>query len=215
MSASVTASAASPVSSVAITSAISALTADSSRRRSTCDRAGSRSATLCASKSVPFADTLARLPSRTAASGNLHAHDQECSWRTSCSAVWPDCAGQPAVCADPCHGPAGGKIEYVGAAPECIDAPFRADVGRLEAPAARKPEGFGAALHEDDHLQGISSAFVAHPEFRAVLVRVNRHQKAAGERALAASFMKAGYRSSARAALSGVPTSSTQEKWVK
>src|SRR5260370_3845968 len=152
---------------------------------------------------------------RGAASGNLHVHGQECSWHTSRSAAWPDCAGQPAVCVDPCHGPAGGKIEYVGAAPECIDAPFRADVGRLEAPAAGAAEGFGAALHEDDHLQRISSAFVAHPEFRAVLVRVNRHQKAAGERALAASFMKAGYRSSARAALSGVPTSSTQEKWVK
>src|SRR5260370_12248632 len=167
MSASVTASAASPVSSVAITSAISALTADSSRRRSTCDRAGSRSATLCASKSVPFADTLARLPSRTAASGNLHAHDQECSWRTSCSAVWPDCAGQPAVCADPCHGPAGGKIEYVGAAPECIDAPFRADVGRLEAPAAREPEGFCPPLHAAVHLPATSPYSPPHPHFFA------------------------------------------------
>src|SRR5258708_3656230 len=120
---------------------------------------------------------------RGAASGNLHAHDQECSWHTSRSAVWPDGAGQPAVCADPCNGPAGGQIEYVCAAAECIDPWFGAGVGPLESPAAREAEGFGAALHEDDHLQGISGDLVVHPEFCAALVRVNRHQKAAGERA--------------------------------
>src|SRR6267154_1939350 len=85
-----------------------------------------------------------------AASGNLHAHDRECSWHTSRSAAWPDCAGEPAVCVDPCHGPAGGQIEYVCAASECIDAPFRAGVGRLEAPAALEAEGFRAVLNEDD-----------------------------------------------------------------
>src|SRR5260370_3025392 len=58
---------------------------------------------------------------RGTASGNLHAHHQECSWHTSRSAAWPDCAGQPVVCADPCNGPAGGQIEYVCAAAECID----------------------------------------------------------------------------------------------
>src|SRR5258708_10614928 len=125
---------------------------------------------------------------RGAASGNLHAHHQECSWHTSRSAVWPDCAGQPVVCADPCNGPAGGQIEYVCAAAESIDAPLRAGVGPLEAPAAREAEGFGAALPEDDHLQELSGDFVAHPEFCAALVRVNRHLKAAGERALADSF---------------------------
>src|SRR5712671_4474543 len=125
---------------------------------------------------------------RRAASGNLHAHHQECSWYTSRSAVWPDCAGQPAVCADPCNGPAGGEIEYVCAAAECIDPWLGAGVGPLEAPVALEAEGFGAALHEDDHLQGISGHFVAHPEFCATLIRVNRHPKAAGERALAGSF---------------------------
>src|SRR5258707_8012485 len=108
---------------------------------------------------------------------------------TSRSAVWPDCARQPAICADPCNGPAGGEIEYVCAATECVDARFRADVGPLEAPTAGEAEGFGAALHEDDHLQGISGDFVAHPEFCAALLRVNRYQKAAGERALAGSFL--------------------------
>src|SRR5712672_4725183 len=96
--------------------------------------------------------------------------------------------GGPAVCVDPCYGLAGGEIEYVCAAAECIDAWLGAGVGPLEAPAAREAEGFGAALHEDDHLQGISGDFVAHPEFCASPVRVNRHPKAAGERALAGSF---------------------------
>src|SRR5216684_1998975 len=125
---------------------------------------------------------------RGEASGNLHAHDQECSWHTSRSAVWPDYAGQPAVCVDPSNRPAGGEIEYVCAAAECIDPWLGAGVGPLEAPAAREVEDFGAALHEDDHLQGISGDFVAHPEFCAALVRVNRYPKAAGERALAGSF---------------------------
>src|SRR6266478_7449881 len=191
MSESVTASAVGPVtvSSVAITSAISALTADSSRRRSTCDRAGSRSATFCASKSVSSVDSLARLPSAGAASGNSRADDQKCSWHTAHFAAWPDCAGQPAVCADPCNGPAGGQIEYVCAAAECIDPWLGAGVRPLESPAAREAEGVGAALHEDDHLQGISGDLVVHPEFCAALVRVNRHQKAAGERAFAGSFL--------------------------
>src|SRR6266849_4093050 len=126
---------------------------------------------------------------RRAASGNLYAHDQECSWHTSRSLARPDCAGQPVVCADPCNRPAGGQIEYMGAAAECIDPWLGAGVGPLEAPAAREAEGFGATLHEDDHLQGISGDFVAHPEFYAALVRVNRHLKAAGERALADSFL--------------------------
>src|SRR5882672_9883315 len=126
---------------------------------------------------------------RGAASANLHSHDQECSWHTSRAAVWPDSAGQPAVCADPSNGRAGGEIEYVCTAAESIDAPLRADVGPLEAPAAPEAEGFGAALHEDDHLQGISGDFVAHPEFCAALVRVNRYPKAAGERAFAGSFL--------------------------
>ena len=113
-----------------------------------------------------------------AASGNLHAHDEECSRHTSRSTAWPNCAGQPAVCVDPCYGPAGGEIEYVCAAAECIDPWLGAGVGPLEAPAAREAEGFGATLHEDDHLQGISGDFVAHPEFCASPVRVNRHPKA-------------------------------------
>src|SRR6266436_9111871 len=112
---------------------------------------------------------------RGAASENLHAHHQECSWHTSRSTTWPDGAGQPAVCVDPSNRPAGGEIEYVRAAAEGIDARFRAGVGPLEAPAAPEAEGFGAALHEDDHLRGISGDFVAHPEFCAALVRVNRY----------------------------------------
>src|SRR6266849_10050762 len=153
---------------------------------------------------------------RGAASENLHAHHQECSWHTSRSAVWPDCAGQPVVCADPCNGPAGGQIEYVCAAAECIDPWLGAGVGPLEAPAAREAEGFGAALHEDDHLQGISGDFVAHPEFYAALVRVNRHLKAAGERALAGSFFHdSGVQIERAGGIVRLPTSSTQEKWVK
>src|SRR5882672_6507303 len=116
------------------------------------------------------------------------AHDQECSWHTARSAAWPDCAGEPAVCADPSNGRARGEIEYMCAAAESIDAPLGAGVGPLEAPAARQAEGFGAALHEDDHLQGISGDFVAHPEFCAALVRVNRYPNATGERALAGSL---------------------------
>src|SRR5260370_42651335 len=79
---------------------------------------------------------------RGTASGNLHAHDQECSWHTSRPAVWPDCAGQPAVRADPCNSPAGGEIEYVFAAAECIDPWLGAGVRPLEAAAAPEVEGF-------------------------------------------------------------------------
>jgi len=117
---------------------------------------------------------------------------------------------------DPCNGLAGRQIEYVCAAAECIDPWLGAGVGPLEAPAAREAEGFGTALHEDDHLQGISGDFVAHPQFCAALVRVNRHLKAAGERALAGSFFHdSGVQIERAGGIVRLPTSSTQEKWVK
>ena len=74
---------------------------------------------------------------------------------------------------DPCYGLACGKIEYVCAAAECIDARFGAGVGPLEAPAAREAEDFGAALHEDDHLLRITGELVAHPELRCTVLRVD------------------------------------------